>query len=409
MQSQTLPIGWESVKLGEICAITSGHGFKFNEYSKDGVKLLRINNVTFGQIIWDQIAFLPENYIRDYPKLVLNEGDLLIALNRPILGGRLKIGIMKKTDLPAILYQRVGRIDIRDNSKIDPIFLYHLMRTTFFLNELSAKLSGSDQPYINPTEMVKITIPLPPLLVQHQIVALLEEAEAVKRQRQEADALTGALLQSVFLEMFGNPETNEKGWETVSIGDIADHVSSGSTPRGGSDVYDTSGIMFIRSQNIRMNRLVDEDIAYISEEIHQSMKRSQLIDGDVLFNITGASIGRVAWFTGGDHSANVNQHVCIIRTDKNKILPEFLSYQLSLPSYQNNIMANQSGATRQAFNYSQIKNFDIFMPPIALQQQFAHIVERVERLRDQQVASGKEIEGLCEGLMAMSFAGELVL
>ena len=107
----------ESVKLGEICAITSGHGFKFNEYSNDGVKLLRINNVTFGQIIWDQIAFLPENYIRDYPKLVLNEGDFLIALNRPILGGRLKIGIMKKTDSPAILYQRVGRIDIRTMAK----------------------------------------------------------------------------------------------------------------------------------------------------------------------------------------------------------------------------------------------------------------------------------------------------
>ena len=148
--------GWSVVKLGDICSITSGHGFKFNEYSDEGIRLLRINNVTFGQIIWDQIAFLPEKYLQNYPNLVLKERDILIALNRPILGDQLKIGRMQKSDSPAILYQRVGRINIRDGKKTDPVFLYQLMRTSFFLNELSARLSGSDQPYINPTEMVTV-------------------------------------------------------------------------------------------------------------------------------------------------------------------------------------------------------------------------------------------------------------
>ena len=237
---------------------------------------------------------------------------------------------------------------------------------------------------------------------------MLEQAEAVKRQRQEADALTEALLQSVFYEMFGDPVRNEKGWKITPIGEISNHVSSGATPRGGSDVYDIFGIMFIRSQNVHMNRLVDEDIAFISDEIHQSMRRSQVKNGDVLFNITGASIGRVAWFTGYDNSANVNQHVCIIRTDKHKIIPEFLSYQLSLPSYQNKIMANQSGATRQAFNYTQIKNFDIIMPPLALQQQFARVVQEVERIREQQAESKKEVEMLFNVLISKAFKGEIL-
>jgi type I restriction enzyme S subunit len=194
--------GWIQVKLGEICGITSGHGFKFDEYSDDGVKLLRINNVTFGKIVWDQIAFLPETYIKEYPKLVLKEGDILIALNRPILGDQLKIGIMKKIDSPAILYQRVGRIDIRNNKKVDPVFLYQLMRTIFFLNELSARLSGSDQPYINPTEMVKITIPLPPLALQQQFARIVESVERIREHQaasgKEIEGLCEGLMARAF-------------------------------------------------------------------------------------------------------------------------------------------------------------------------------------------------------------------
>jgi len=193
--------GWEIVRFGEICGITSGHGFKYSEYSNEGVKLLRINNVTFGQIVWDQIAFLPDNYIQDYAKLVLKEGDILIALNRPILGNQLKIGLMKTVDSPAILYQRVGRVD-HNNDKVNPIFLYQFMRTTYFLNELSARLSGSDQPYINPTEMVKITLPLPPLPLQQEFAQIVERVEALcECQRQSAseiNLLFEGLMQKAF-------------------------------------------------------------------------------------------------------------------------------------------------------------------------------------------------------------------
>jgi type I restriction enzyme S subunit len=174
-----------------------------------------------------------------------------------------------------------------------------------------------------------------------------------------------------------------EGWECVKIGDIATHVSSGSTPRGGEEVYDKEGILFIRSQNIHMNKIIFENIAHISDEIHQSMPRSWVKKGDVLFNITGASIGRVAYFNGEDNSANVNQHVCIIRTDKKKVIPEFLSYQLSRPSYQCKILSNQSGATRQAFNYTQIKNFEIPLPPLHIQHQIVAVLEQAETVKRQ--------------------------
>jgi type I restriction enzyme S subunit len=163
---------WLFERLGNVIDVTSGHGFKLEEYSDDGIRLLRINNVSFGDIIWEQIAYLPFEYVSKFPHLVLKKDDILIALNRPILGGRLKVGMMDEEDAPAILYQRVGRIDILDEERVNRQYLFHLLRTRYFLSELSVRLSGSDQPYINPTAMVKIKIPLPPIAIQERFAQI---------------------------------------------------------------------------------------------------------------------------------------------------------------------------------------------------------------------------------------------
>jgi type I restriction enzyme S subunit len=403
MREHSLPAGWESVKLGEICAITSGHGFKFNEYSNAGVKLLRINNVTFGQIIWDQIAFLPEHYIQEYPKLVLNEGDILIALNRPILGNQLKIGIMKKNDSPAILYQRVGRIDIRDNKKIDPIFLYILMRTSFFLKQLAAKLSGSDQPYINPTEMVKITIPLPPLPVQRQIVAVLEQAEAVKRQRQEADALTGVLLQSVFYEMFGDPVRNELGWVFARLDELCSIITDGEhvTPR-----RTDSGIFLLSARNIQNHYISTTDVDFIDEEEYTRLSKHLIPqNGDVLVSCSG-TVGRVTR-VNVDYKFQLVRSVAIMRPIMEKIDPIYLEYSFDTQFMEDQISKCVHQSSQANLFQGMIRKLSIPLPPLALQQQFALVVQDIERIRERQEESKREIDVLFDGLMAGAFGGEL--
>ncbi|GAA5263241.1 type I restriction enzyme, S subunit [Methanocalculus sp. MC3] len=170
---------WPFERLGNVIGVTSGHGFKFEEYSDDGIRLLRINNVSFGDINWEQVAYLPFEYGDNFPNLVLKKDDILMALNRPILGNRLKVGMMDEEDATAILYQRVGRIDILDEERVNRQYLFHLLRTRYFLSELSARLSGSDQPYINPTAMVKIKIPLPPIAIQKMFADIATSIQLV--------------------------------------------------------------------------------------------------------------------------------------------------------------------------------------------------------------------------------------
>ena len=275
--------------------------------------------------------------------------------------------------------------------------------------DLRSYITGTTRGKLTQDSMNAISIPVPPIETQRKIVAILDKAEETRRLRTQSNELTQKLLQSVFLEMFGDPVKNPKGWNTQKLGSITSKISSGSTPLGGSNVYSDSGILFIRSQNVHMNRLSLDDAAFISDQIHKEMTRTWVNNGDVLLNITGASIGRVSWFNGEDGKANVNQHVCIIRADRSVILPEFLSYQISMPTFQDKMMSRQSGATRQAFNYSQVADFSVIVPDIAVQMSFSNAVGRINQMTNVQNELSSVIDNVSSLLTSRAFTGELVV
>ena len=207
--------------------------------------------------------------------------------------------------------------------------------------------------------------------------------------------------------MFGDPVTNPKGFIVSKLSNLTTLVSSGSTPLGGASTYLTQGILFIRSQNVLMNKFKFDDVAYISEETHNKMSRTKVNKYDVLLNITGASIGRVNYFEGEDGSANVNQHVCIIRPVLEKIMPQYLTFFIGNDFFQRKIIRENSGATRQALNFQQIKNFEIPVPSIMLQNQFAQIVQKVEAQKEKNQKVIEQMDNLFNSLMQQAFNSSL--
>lgn len=161
-----------------------------------------------------------------------------------------------------------------------------------------------------------------------------------------------------------------KGWELNNLGNLASKIGSGVTPKGGSNSYKDSGVPLIRSQNVLWGRLNLSDVAYIDDAQHAKMKGSIVCKDDVLLNITGASIGRVA--VSNITEANVNQHVCIIRS--NKISPEYLKNYLLSFNGQKQIEQCQAGGNRQGLNFEQIKSFKLLVPPLPEQRKIATIL-----------------------------------
>lgn len=163
-------------------------------------------------------------------------------------------------------------------------------------------------------------------------------------------------------------------WEVKKIKYLTSKVGSGSTPRGGASVYKLSGIPFLRSQNIHFNGLNLDDVVYISEDVHDNMDNSKVLAGDVLLNITGASIGRCFFVEDSLGEANVNQHVCIVRSGE-QLYYKFLYFVLRSRIGQEQIGLEQTGSGREGLNFEALKNFDIPLPEMEEQKTIVNHIE----------------------------------
>lgn len=175
-------------------------------------------------------------------------------------------------------------------------------------------------------------------------------------------------------------KSSTSSFPMAELGSVLTFVSSGATPKGGSETYLNDGVLFIRSQNILSGSCDFSDAVFISETTHKEMSRSQVQRSDVFLNITGASIGRSA-VMNLDCSANVNQHVALLRPNES-LLPVFLSRYLNSDKGQRQIRSMQGGASREALNYSQIRQLQIPLPPLEVQHQIVAEIEGYQKIID---------------------------
>lgn len=256
-----------------------------------------------------------------------------------------------KSSAMKILHHKEDRADIK--------FIFYVMRKIKFSN-------GTHKRYWI-SEYSKIKTPLPPLEIQKQIGAELEGYQKViDGAKQVVDSWKPSF------------EIDPK-WEGKTLGELLSFIGSGVTPKGGSSVYKTEGIMIIRSQNVLWGEFDFSDVAYITDEIDKTMQRSRVQKNDVLFNITGASIGRSALYTD-DKRANVNQHVCILRSKQDVLYPNYLMNLMISPYIQDQVGINQSGVSREALNYEQIKQFKIPLPKIDIQNKLVNRIEEEQKI-----------------------------
>ncbi|MCX5801839.1 MAG: restriction endonuclease subunit S [Candidatus Eisenbacteria bacterium] len=164
-------------------------------------------------------------------------------------------------------------------------------------------------------------------------------------------------------------------WPRTRLGDICKKVGSGATPRGGAEVYLSSGIALIRSQNVYNEGFRQNGLAYISDEDAEVLANVAVQRDDVLLNITGDSVARCCLAPRGILLARVNQHVAIIRPRPDRLDARYLRYFLVSPAMQNHMLAlAAAGATRNALTKGMVEDFEVPLPSIPEQRAIAHIL-----------------------------------
>ena len=198
------------------------------------------------------------------------------------------------------------------------------------------------------------------------------------------------------------PEFSEE-WKETKIGDITSKVGSGVTPKGGSAVYKTSGHLFIRSQNVGNGCFLLDDVAYIDEATHKKQINTELKDGDVLLNITGASIGRTTVVNKNVEGGNVNQHVCIIRLLEDYSPNYICNYLLSYGG-QKQIDSFQAGGNREGLNFEQIRSIKFFIPSFREQSKTASLLSLLEERIATQNKIIEQLQSLIKGIRVRLFS-----
>ena len=270
-------------------------------------------------------------------------------------------------------------------------YLYYLL---FCLKEEFNRIgAGTTYPGISTNDIKNVSIISPPYNEQQAIASYLDHKtsqldDTIAKKQRLIDLLEeerqSIINKAVSKGLNPNVKMKDSGiewigqipehWDMVKLKYLTYKIGSGVTPKGGAEVYLSSGIPLIRSQNVHFEGLDFTEMAFISEEIHSSMSNSKVKPNDVLLNITGASIGRTCYIPRDFDEANVNQHVCILRPNK-MVLTRYLYVLFTSKLGQTQISLSQTGSGREGLNFENLKNFVFPIPDINEQNEILNKID----------------------------------
>jgi len=278
-------------------------------------------------------------------------------------------------------------------------------------DESSWHRSGTAQPYIKPSDIKGRKVYLPPLAEQKRIAGILDAADALRAKRRESLAQLDTLLQSTFLNMFGDPVTNPMGWERCEFGDhievLTDYHANGSYKvlKEHVELKNSEDFaLMIRTTDLE-STIFDSDNIYITREAYEFLEKSKVYGGELIINKIG-SAGNVYLMPYLDRPVSLGMNAFLIRT-KSSVGNLFAYYYLTSKFGDNEIKKRVKGAVTKTIRKDAVREIPFFLPSSKARESFAAIVESVKQQKASQRAHLDELDTLFASLQSRAFSGEL--
>lgn len=385
-----VPEHWEVKRLAFVGRFSKGGGISRSELTEVGLPAILYGDIYTKYSI--QVKKVVNSIAEETAKksVAINQGTLLFTGS-----GETKEDIGRCVVYlgEAVAYAG-GDVIIFEQTDNDSLFLSYFLNTNGANCEKARYSKGDIVVHTYASSLRNLAISLPSPSEQTSISnyldrktaqidqAISEKERLIELFREERQAIinhavtkgirAGVKMKASGVEWIGDvPE----GWTVKRLKHVVQKIGSGVTPKGGSEVYQTEGIPLLRSQNIHFHGLYLDDVAFITEDVHNSMSNSRVLNGDVLLNITGASIGRCYFYEGQFEEANVNQHVCILRPNE-KTQTKYLHFYLSSEIGQLQIELAQTGSGREGLNFESLKKFILPLPPFDEQTEIIKVTNK---------------------------------
>ncbi len=378
---------WNSIAIGKFLKIKSGLGFKAEEYSTEQeIRLLQIENVGYGAVKWTHnVKFVPTNYLDVHKDLVLKEGDLVLALNRPVTNDQLKIAKLTQEDSPSILYQRVGKLDFLKED-IDKEFIFQIFKKDVKNYVLNSSI-GSDQPFISTTDLYKHKLCIPLKEEQTKIASFLSAVDEKINQLTQKHELLSQYKQGMMQKLFSQQlrfkadDGSEFGeWEEVRLGNLVD-LTSGFAFK--SDFFSEDGNKLITPKNFTTTgkaNFTDTNTKWTTEI---SDKKYICRPNDLLVLLTDLTqscelLGKPILLSQDDGNVLLNQRIVKIIPNR-KLEKPFLLYLLLTDDFHELIVSTASGTTVKHSSNKVLQSFHFYLPCLEEQTKIANFLSAIDQ------------------------------
>ncbi|EJF51860.1 restriction endonuclease S subunit [Saprospira grandis DSM 2844] len=385
---------WKKVKLGEVCEIVSGSTPKRNnvEYWEEGI------------IPWvtpKDLSKLNTRFLEDIPEYITELGyrscsTTLLPTNSLLFSSRAPIGHIAINKEPVCTNQ--GFKSFVPKTMLDVHYLYYTMY--FFKEQVQALGTGSTFKEVSKRVISDFQIPLPPLAEQKAIAAQLDRADKVRQALAQSLADYDRLLAASFLDMFGDPVLNPKGWEVVKMSATCKKVLGGGTPsKSNQDFYEgdipwvTPKDMKVKNIKISIDTITEEAISNSSVKLIPPKSLLMVMRSGILKKKLPLAINQV--------EVTINQDMKAFILKKDMVELQYIFYCFHLG--QQKLLGKVRSVTADNLSFRDIKNFPIPLPPLSLQQQFAQLVERIERQKALIQSAQQSAEDLFGALLQAYF------
>ncbi|MCW3126491.1 MAG: Restriction endonuclease subunit [Bacteroidetes bacterium] len=404
--------GWEVKKLHEVVSFQRGLTYsKKDEVDFSSNIVLRSNNIDSPT---NQLNLTELRYISDEIKVStekkVRKGSLIICTAN---GSKSHLGKVALID-DDYGYAFGGFMgQLTPTRDLDSKYLFLVFNSEEYKLHISQLSDGVNINNLKFDDLKDFSFPVPKLSEQQLVVSILDETfTAIDKAKQNAQRnLQNAkeLFESYLEDLFSH---TARDWQEKKLGEITTKIGSGATPRGGNESYKQEGISLIRSMNVHDRYFREKNLAFIDDAQAKDLNNVTLQEDDVLLNITGASVTRCCVIPKEYLPARVNQHVSIIRPQKEIINPYFLNLLLTSKFYKDQLIATgELGATRQAITKAQLEDFTIRYPKLPKQLE---IIKKLDALSAQckklEAIYQKKIDDLDElkkVILQKAFSGEL--
>ena len=316
-----------------------------------------------------------------------------------LLSFKLSLGKRTVSGCDLFTNEAIAALHVLDHDVADRDYLYWALGSIDYDRLVDRAAKGKT---LNKAKLKILQIPLPPLDEQKRIAGILDAADALRAKRREALGQLDTLLQSTFLDMFGDPVTNPMGWEKPPLEDLCDKVIDcpHSTPR-----WSGSGVICLRTSNLGKGEWNWADTRFVIEEDYtERTRRSEILPNDIILSREG-TVGVLALVDEGMRLC-MGQRLVQLRVNDSQLDPRFLLNLLLHDLAPERLSRLIAGSTSKHLNVKELRKLPVLLPPLDLQHRFAAIVQSVEHQKASQRAHQAELDTLFASLQSRAFRGD---